>query len=109
MSDETVAVSTEQETVRPVKRLADIRIEAEAPAHCYWSRDLEGMAKGLEGWAREFEEWVRDHRSQDPVSLRVERVYETQCSECGYEWEVADGECTGCGLPVAENEEGETT
>jgi len=59
---------------------------------------MEGLAKYYEQWVKEFHEFIRDHCSQDPVSLSVERIYEDQCSFCGYKWENAVDEngCPGC-------------
>lgn len=57
-----------------------------------WSRTLEDKASRLEEWCRDFEAFLRDHRSQDPVSLTVEREYQEQCSFCRGKWEEdADG------------------
>lgn len=70
------------------KVLVDVTVSCDPPIGIgRWTRTLEDRAKALESWAREFEEFIRDHRSQDPVSLSVERHFQTQCSHCGYEWE----------------------
>ena len=60
---------------------------------------MEHRAKRLEEWCSEFEDFVRDHRSQDPIRLTVERVYEMQCSHCHNEWEedTETGEPLCCG------------
>lgn len=70
------------------KVLIDVTVSCDPPSSIgRWSRDMEGKARALESWAMEFEEFIRDHRSQDPVSLVVERQYQDQCSHCGREWE----------------------
>lgn len=70
------------------KVLVDLHVVCEPPYSVgRWSRTLEDKAKRLEEWCRDFEEFLRDHRSQDPVSLSVEREYQEQCSLCGREWE----------------------
>lgn len=69
------------------KVLIDVHVVCDPP---YWvggSTTLEKRAKRLAEWCREFEEFIRDHRSQDPISLVVEREYQDQCSHCGNEWE----------------------
>ena len=74
--------------IRKIKRLDDVRIVVEPPDYVgRWCRSIEERAKELVAWAREFEQWVRDHRSQDPVSLSVERIEPSVCSGCGAEWE----------------------
>ena len=56
------------------------------------SRTLEDKAKRLEEWCREFEKFLLDHRSQDAVTMNVEREYQEQCIHCKREWEQdADG------------------
>lgn len=73
------------------KVLVDVRVTCDPPC-IRWCRTVEERAKALENWARDFHEFIRDHRSQDPVYLNVKRVYQYQCSHCGYEWEEdADG------------------
>lgn len=115
MSDETREATktvpdwadTEAEPVKPVKRLVDVRIEAEPPYGWYYRPpDLAKQAARLEEWVAAFHDFIRDHRSQDPVSLRVERVHETQCSGCGSVWETDSGFCASCESPVAQDEEG---
>lgn len=75
------------------KVLVDVHVICEPPASAIrWAYTVEQRARQLEEWCREFEKFVRDHRSQDPVSLSVERQYEERCSHCGYQWEEdADG------------------
>lgn len=97
---------TEAEPVKPVKRLVDVRIEAEPPYGWYYRpADLAEQAARLEQWTEEFHGFIRDHRSQDPVSLRVERIYEDLCSGCGGEWEEDGGCCSSCGALVAQDDE----
>lgn len=59
-------------------------------------RTMEDWAKEYERWVREFHEFIRDHRSQDPVNLEVNRVYEDQCEFCGNEWEEDETGCPCC-------------
>lgn len=68
------------------KVLVDVQVTCDPPA-TRWCRTLEERARELEHWARDFHEFIRDHRSQDPVSLNVERIYQDQCSHCHREWE----------------------
>ena len=90
--------------VRPVTRLVSLRIVVDPPRDSYWWRTEEQRIRGLEAWAHELEEFVRDHRSQDPISLTVERENETVCDRCHREWETytEDGAtcCAGCGARV---------
>lgn len=68
--------------------LVDVKITCDPPSHVWRSwKTLEQSALEMEDWVKEFQEFIRDHRSQDPVRLNVERVYEDQCSFCGYKWE----------------------
>lgn len=70
------------------KVLIDVTVTVELPRHVTrWCRTMEDRAKELTVWAAEFEAFVRDHRSQDPVSLTVDRHYQDQCTHCGREWE----------------------
>ena len=67
-----------------------------------YHRTVEDRAKALERWAQDLQEFIRDHRSQDPVSITVEREYQNQCSHCGREWEEdADGPVC-CGIAQEE-------
>jgi thioesterase domain-containing protein len=92
---------------RPVTRLVNLRVVVDPPmASTYWRRTEEQRIRELEAWARELEEFVRDHRSQDPISLTIERVTETVCDQCSRQWETytEDGVtyCAGCGVQVGE-------
>lgn len=74
------------------KVLIDVSVSIEPPGDIgRWSSTVERRAQAIEQWCSEFEDFVRDHRSQDPVSLTVERKYEMQCSHCHNEWEEEDG------------------
>jgi hypothetical protein len=76
------------------KVLIDATISCDPPSYVYrWAESPEEIAKRMEAWVRDFDEFMRDHRSQDPVRLSVERVYEDQCSLCGYKW---DADASGC-------------
>lgn len=88
-----------------VRVLTDFAVTVDPPAHCSrWERDKERIARNLERWADEFHEFIRDHRSQDPITLNIERIYQDQCSVCGGEWETMDDEmglsCAHCGASV---------
>ena len=98
--------------VQPVEQLVSVRVVAEAPHWLYFGNPTpERFAKRLEEWARDLEAFVRDHRSQDPVSLTVERDVQILCSGCGRPWETMGPDeevpyvsCAWCGEPVAEQE-----
>lgn len=72
-----------------IRVLVDLRVVCDPP-NMSWYGNLENQAKALERWAKDFNAFMRDHRSQDDVTLSVERVYENQCSHCGYTWEMDD-------------------
>lgn len=78
------------------------------PDESQWQCQERILAEAKEKWAKEFEEFVRDHRSQDPVSITVEREYEDRCSACYEKWEdYADGDsirCANCGALVESKE-----
>jgi hypothetical protein len=75
-------------------------------------RHVEGSAEDLvrclEEKCKEFKEFLRDHRSQDMVSLSVERVKADQCSACGATWKAHEEEgqvfCASCGRILAPEE-----
>lgn len=109
------------EATRPVEVTTDIRVVIDPPRWLggdiwgLYSRDsIEDQSRRAEEWAREFEAFVRDHRSQDPVTLSVERVRAVVCSACEQPWETdVDGEpavlrCAYCGAPVESAPEAET-
>jgi len=61
------------------KVLVNVRIECEMPHIPFYARnDQEAIAAYLEEWARDFNDFIRDHRSQDKVSLYIEREYEEE-------------------------------
>lgn len=76
--------------------LIDLRVTCDAPHVGRYCRTLEQKASAFEDWARDFHEFIRDHRSQDPITLDVERVYEDQCEHCGYAWELDGAGCPVC-------------
>jgi len=69
--------------------LVDVKVVCDPPDYIYrlYGYDIYSLARELESWCREFEEFVRDHRSQDPVSLYIEKVYEEVCEFCNRPWE----------------------
>lgn len=74
-----------------LKVLIDLKVVCVPPYTVgKWSRTNEEKARRLDEWCKEFEDFVRDHRSQDPISLSVEREYQDQCSHCTSEWETDD-------------------
>ena len=77
--------------------LSDISLECDYPSYVgRYERTMEGRATALEEWAKELVEFIRDHRSRDDLGLTVKRIYEDQCSHCGYTWEVDDEGCPVC-------------
>ena len=76
-----------------IKILTDVTITCDPPrVSNYLYRNPEAYAKEMERWVEDFHDFIRDHRSQDPVHLDVNRVYEDQCSHCHNNWEEdADG------------------
>lgn len=92
--------------------LVDVTVEAEFPwATSYtWGNPL-AQARALERAVKEFEEFLRDHRSQDVVTLSIQRVYQDLCSACGREFEEMEDYkdegsgktfCAWCGAQVTE-------
>jgi len=77
--------------------LIELKVVCDPPSYLYrgW-RTMEQNAKTLEAWANEFNAFVRDHRSQDPVNLSVERIYQDQCEHCCSEWETDSSGCPVC-------------
>jgi len=84
MSETTIKTATRREHV-----LVDVKVEADLSG-MLWTRrgdSEEERAKGLESAVKDFHDFLRDHRSQDMVTLSVERVYQDLCSECNEIWE----------------------
>ena len=70
------------------KVLIDVKIICDPPrAYWYTGRTMEHLAREYEDWVKDFHAFIRDHRSQDPVTLNVEREYQDQCSFCHSFWE----------------------
>lgn len=70
------------------KILVDVTVTCDPPSYINrWNRSIEQREKMMIEWVNEFHDFIRDHRSQDPVNLNVERVYQEQCSHCHNEWE----------------------
>ena len=95
---------TKPTIAKPIKKVVDIQVIAEPPNSVTWlARTPEEIERALIRWADEFErDFLRDHRSQDAVTLRVERVTEEVCSACDKPWEEFEGGCSYCGLPTKE-------
>ena len=78
-----------------VSRLTDVIVTCEPPTT--WRREtLEERERRLQWWVKDFDDFIRDHRSQDPVRLKVERVHTDVCEFCGDEWETTDDGCPVC-------------
>ena len=92
--------------MKKVRVLTDIRAVLEFPGLFRYMEHVTGeyKARRLEEAARDLESFIRDHRSQDPVSITIERVYEDQCSGCHNTCECYnEGEkeyCAHCGKEV---------
>jgi hypothetical protein len=79
------------------KMLVDITISCDPPRQYYYRRGtMEEIAQSYEEWVKDFESFMRDHRSQDPVSLNVERQYQDVCSFCESEWDEDENGCPCC-------------
>lgn len=88
------------------KVLIDLEIVCDPPRHTryYWYA-IEQQEKEMEKWVNDFHEFIRDHRSQDPVNLKIQRVYQDQCEYCHREWEGDEGCPVCCDEAVKEWEE----
>jgi hypothetical protein len=97
---------TEEKLAKPIKKLIDLRVVIDPPrlTYSWYPLTMEQRAKELESWAQELEEFFRDHRSQDRVSINVEKVIEEVCNLCNSKWEpwVEDGitYCANCGIGI---------
>lgn len=86
--------------------LVDVKVEADLSSMIYRSfcKDVESEVKELERAAKEFHDFLRDHRSQDMVTLNVEKIYKNLCLACGEEWETYEENgktyCASCGNEV---------
>ena len=96
-------------SAKPVTVISGLRMVLTGRVPFYHWQMMETYGNALDTWAKELEEFIRDHRSQDNVSITVERVMETQCDQCHREWEpyTEDGVtfCANCGVPVAKETE----
>ena len=91
------------------KVLVEVRLNCDPPSYIYrWNRTVEQQAKELESWVKDFHDFIRYHRSQDPVDLSVERIYEQQCSYCKNEWETDVNGMPECCNKAQEEFESET-
>ena len=109
-------VDVKDKKAKKINILIDVRVEADLSGmlwHCnrYYYENPEEKAKDLEGAVREFVEFLRDHRSQDMISLDVQRIYQDVCSGCKEQWEVERYEddnklhCANCGAEIEETKE----
>ena len=80
------------------KKLIDLKLIATPPYYIYRriGYDIEYMLQGLEQWVQEFHDFIRDHRSQDPVDLEIEKVYQETCEYCDLEWDLDIDGCPCC-------------
>ena len=88
---------------QPVTRLVGLRVVVDPPRLSWGYQQTEAeRVRDLERWAKEFEEFIHDHRSQDPISVSVEKDTRTFCDQCSNEAETytEDGVtyCASCGL-----------
>lgn len=100
-----------EETITKVHKrenvLVDVVVEADLSGMTFTRRGdtEEERAKDLERAVTDFHDFLRDHRSQDMVSLSVERKYEDLCSGCGCGWEPMEDNgvmiCAACGIEIA--------
>lgn len=90
---------------KPVTVLVDLRVVLEGRVPTYRDESMERYGVRLDAWARELEEFIRDHRSQDNVSITVERVRETVCDQCQRSWETyaeaGETHCASCGVTAS--------
>ncbi|MFA5379311.1 MAG: hypothetical protein WC455_26380 [Dehalococcoidia bacterium] len=78
------------------RTMVDVKITCDPPRCWRHCPTMEELAKFYEEWVRDFHSFIRDHRSQDPVTLDVEREYKDLCSFCGFEWDVDENGCPLC-------------
>jgi hypothetical protein len=105
-----MANKTNEKITKKVNILFDVKVEADMSgmlwrSNYYYYKNPEEHAKDLERAVREFVDFLRDHRSQDMISLDVQRVYQDVCSICKEQWEIGiwDDEkwhCENCGAIV---------
>lgn len=89
--------------------ICDVKVEADLSGmlchgNYHYRNEPEKYAKDLEKACKDFQDFLRDHRSQDMVTLTVNREYQDICFACGCEWESDyDNEkhvCANCGREV---------
>lgn len=100
------------ETEKAFKRknvLVDVVVKADLSGMTFTRRGdtEEAKAKDLERAVKEFHDFLCDHRSQDMVSLNVERKYKDICSACGsdeFEYDttkaITEELCAWCGAII---------
>jgi len=101
-------MTTEQTTTCTKKRiLYDVVVEADLSGMVFPYRHYkseEERARDLERAVKDFHNFLRDHRSQDMVTLSVNRKYKDVCSACGDTWEPYDIDgvpsCANCGAII---------
>jgi hypothetical protein len=67
--------------------------------------DPETLAKAVERAARDVTDLLAEHRNAPPLTLRVVRKYQDQCSCCGSLWEPFEDAneppyCASCGAVI---------
>jgi len=88
-----------------IKVLKDVTVECSIPRWTYqYYKNIEDKCEALESWASDFNDFIRDHRSQDKVSLHLNKEYREICSFCKYEWYEDESGPACCNLAIKENE-----
>ena len=115
----TERIFTEKESAYKKIRTIGVVVEAHVPDWIisrYWG-EWDELEKACKKWVAEFHEFINDHRSQDPVVLKVVRKEQECCSNCGCEWEPvrindeglddpdASLTCAGCGAIISDDQE----
>ncbi len=109
--------TVDTQTASKVRRVVDVQVLADPPAHAFchsYASDTvkywQSVERELNRWVKDFEDFIRDHRSQDSVNLRVERVENDYCSQCGEPWESSYDAgveyCANCGAVLLNQKEG---
>lgn len=102
--EEVLGVATVPEKSKRKAIVTDCRIIASLLNSWRSWRTLEQNISAMEERCKDFNSFIRDHRSQDDISLKVERITEDRCSVCDAEWEplMIDGalRCANCEAEV---------
>ena len=102
-----------KEKAHKINILQNVTVEADLSNMIWINKrlqysDPERYAEALEKAVKEFRDFLRDHRSQDMITLDVNREYEEVCSVCREKWEEDKTEngkyCANCGAEIEEQE-----